>query len=110
MLFNTRGIVIQKINYSESSIIVKIYTEEFGIQSYMIRGIKSKKTAFKPAYFQGLTILDLVVFIKENKNIHNIRDVKILNSYYDVAVNPFKQTVLFFINEVLYEKHFKSNP
>ena len=103
MLFNTRGIVFQKVNYSESSIIVKIYTEEFGIQSYIVRGIKSKRSSFKLAYFQPLTILDLVVYHKENKNIHNIKEVKVLYAYHDVMINPVKQSFLFFLNEILFK-------
>ena len=103
MLFNTRGIVFQKVNYSESSIIVKIYTEEFGIQSYIIKGIKSKRSSFKLAYFQPLTILDLVVYHKENKNIHNIKEVKVLYAYHDVMINPVKQSFLFFLNEILFK-------
>ncbi len=101
MLFNTRGIVFQKVNYSESSIIVKIYTEEFGLRSFIVRGVKSKRSSFKQAYFQPLTILDLVVSNKENKNLHNIKEVKISYAYRAVFADPVKQSILFFLNEML---------
>lgn len=110
MLFNTRGIVFQKINYSESSIIVKIYTEVFGVQSYIVRGLKSKKSAIKSAYFQPLTILDLVVYHKERKDIHTIKEVKVLYHYHDIMTNPVKQSILFFIYEVLYKTLKEETP
>ncbi len=101
MLFNTRGIVFQKVSYSESSIIVKIYTEEFGLRSFIVRGVKNKRSSFKQAYFQPLTLLDLVVSNKENKNIHNIKEVKVSYAYRAVFADPVKQSILFFLNEIL---------
>ena len=101
MFVNTRGIVFQKINYSESSIIVKIYTEEFGLMSFMVRGVKSKRGAMKTAYFQPLTILDLVISYKENKNLHNIKEAKVAYAYRDIFTDPVKQSILFFLNEML---------
>lgn len=101
MFVNTRGIVFQKINYSESGIIVKIYTEEFGLMSFIVRGVKSKRGAMKSAYFQPLTILDLVVSHKENKNLHNIKEARVAYAYRDVFSDPVKQSILFFLNEML---------
>ena len=101
MLINTRGIVFQKINYSESSIIVKIYTEEFGILSFIVRGVKSKRSALKPAHFQPLTILDLVISHKENKSLHNIKEIKVGHAYRTVFSDSVKQSILFFLNEIL---------
>jgi len=65
MLIKTRGIVLQQFKYLDSSLIVKIYTEELGLQSYMVKGSRSKKSTQKPAYFQPLSLIDLVVYHKE---------------------------------------------
>ena len=60
-LAKTNGIVLHQIKYGDSSIIVRIYTEEFGMQSYLIRGVKSKKSKIKSNLFQVGNILDMVV-------------------------------------------------
>jgi DNA repair protein RecO (recombination protein O) len=101
MLFNTRGIVFQKFKYAESAIIVKIYTEESGMLSFIIRGLKSKKSTIKNAYFEPLTILDLVVNHREGKELHQIKEVKVIHPYHDLIVNRVKQSILFFLFEIL---------
>ena len=101
MLATTRGIVFQKVKYAESAIIVRIYTEEFGLLSFIVRGLKSKKGFAKTAHFQGLSLLDLDISYKENKNLHHIKEIKVLHAYQDVHAKPVKQSILFFLNEVL---------
>lgn len=110
MFVNTRGIVFQKINYSESGIIVKIYTEEFGVSSFMVRGVKSKRGTMKSAYFQPLTILDLVITHKERKNLHNIKEAKVSYAYRDIFSDPVKQSILFFLNEILLKTIKEESP
>ena len=110
MFVNTRGIVFQKINYSETSIIVKIYTEAFGVSSFMVRGVKSKRGAMKPAYFQPLTILDMVISHKENKNLHNIKEARVAYAYREVFSDPVKQSILFFLNEILLKTVREESP
>ena len=43
MLHKTRGIVFKTTDYSESSVIVQVFTEKFGMQSYMVNGAKKPK-------------------------------------------------------------------
>ncbi|HQS52668.1 MAG TPA: recombination protein O N-terminal domain-containing protein, partial [Daejeonella sp.] len=47
MLHKTRGIVFKTTNYAESSVVVQIFTEKFGLQSYLINGIKRPKSKIK---------------------------------------------------------------
>ncbi len=101
MLYNTRGIVFQSYKYAESAIIVKMYTEEFGMLSFIVRGVNSKKTTLKKAYFQPLTILDLVINYREGKELHNIKEIKVLHAYQDLTNNMVKRSILFFLYEIL---------
>jgi len=42
MIFKTRGIVFRFTKFKETSIIVTIFTEVFGLQSYIVNGVRSK--------------------------------------------------------------------
>ena len=67
MLQKTDAIVLAKIKYAESDLIVKCFTKQRGIESYLLRGIlKSKKGKLKPALFFPLTQLKLEERYKEN--------------------------------------------
>lgn len=101
MLHKTRGIVFRFTRYGESSIIVTIFTELFGIQTYMVNGVRSKNAKGKMALFQPLTLLDLVVYYKENANIKRIKELKCIHQYRSLTADVRKSTVAIFISEVL---------
>lgn len=101
MLHKTKGIVFQHHQYSETSIIVKIFTEDFGLQSYIVKGIRSKHSKTKLALFQPLNLLDLIVYHRENKAINFIREIKVAYPYQSIPVDVFKRSILLFLNELL---------
>lgn len=101
MLFKTRGIVINYIRYRETSVIVKIYTEEFGIQTYIENGVRSAKSKNKIALFQPLTLLDLVIYHKDGKNIHRISEMKCNAPFQSIPFNIQKSSIALFITEIL---------
>ncbi|MDZ7742954.1 MAG: DNA repair protein RecO [Bacteroidota bacterium] len=101
MLHKTRGIVLQSIKYSESSNILKIYTEAFGLQSYMVRGLRKSKSRIKASLFQHLSLLELVVYHKEKKDIQNIREVKPAVLFRDIPFDIRKSSIVLFMNELI---------
>ena len=103
MIHKTRGIVIRTIDYSESSIIVKIYTEQFGLQSYLIKGARRKKAPIKVNLFQSLSLLDLVVYKKEGKHLQTLKEASVETHFTSIFTDPAKTAILFFINEVLHK-------
>ncbi len=54
MLHKTRGIIFKTTDYSESSVIVQIFTEKFGLQSYMINGVKKPRAKIRQNSLQPL--------------------------------------------------------
>ncbi|MCH7535011.1 MAG: DNA repair protein RecO, partial [Bacteroidetes bacterium] len=100
MLYNTKGLVIKYIKYSETSIIATIYTEIFGMQSYFLNGVRSKKSKIKINALQPLSCLDLVVYHKENKNLNRIKEL-ILHPYQSIPNNVYKTSMVFFIAEII---------
>jgi DNA repair protein RecO (recombination protein O) len=101
MLQKTRGIIINYIKLRETSIVVNIYTEQFGIRSYIENGIRSAKSKNKIALFQPLTILDLVVFEKENKGLKRISEIKCNHPYQSLPYDISKSSIALFLAEVL---------
>src|SRR6478752_6569477 len=101
MLHKTKGVVFRYTRYGETSIIVNIFTELFGLQSYIVNGVRSKSPKSKIALYQPLMLLDLVVYHKENAGIMRIKEVKSLYPYQTLFHDVYKSSVALFINEVL---------
>jgi DNA repair protein RecO (recombination protein O) len=101
MLHKTRGIVLNYIRFRETSIIVKIYTEEFGLQTYIENGVRSSRSRNKIALFQPLTLLDLVVYHRDNGSIMRISEIKCNTPFQTLPYQFVKTGIALFITEVL---------
>lgn len=101
MLEKTRGIVLRTVDYSETSIVANIYTEAFGIQSFLIKGAKRKKSSVRSNLFQPLSLLELVIYKKEKSHLHSLKEVRVELPYLTIPYNLAKTSILFFLNEIL---------
>lgn len=102
MVFPTKGIVLRTVAYGETSVIASLYTEAFGLQSYLVNGIRtSKKTAIKGALFQPGAILDLEVYHNELKNLQRIKEARWHYLYQEVFFVVYKNAVAIFMTELL---------
>jgi len=114
MIDKTKGIVLRTIKYGETSVIVAIFTELFGLQSYLVNGVRtsSKKGSSKASLFQPASILDLVVYHNELKNLQRLKEFKWNYLYKHIFFNVLKNSVALFMVELLHKcvKQPESNP
>lgn len=103
MISKTRGIVLKQIKFSDSGVIVKIFTEEFGVRPFFVRGINSGRSGKKAALYQPLMIINIIAKISEKKSIHNIVDSELCYNYKTINDDMKKRSLLIFINELLYK-------
>ena len=101
MLNKTKGIVINYLKYRESSLLVTIYTAEFGISSYLENGVRSAKAKHKIALFQPLTLLELEVYHKPGKGLHRISEAKCYYPYRKIPFDITYSSIALFLTEVL---------
>jgi DNA repair protein RecO (recombination protein O) len=101
MLHKTRGIVLQTISYSETSLIARIYTERFGLQSYMVNGARGKKAKVKANMLQPLLLVDLVVYHKEKNTLQRISEIRNNQPFTSIPYSIVKTTIAIFLNELL---------
>lgn len=103
MLHKTKGIIINFIPYRETSIIAKVYTEEFGIQTYIENGVRSSRGKNRMALFQPTTLLDLVVYMNPKKDIQRISEIKSNHPYETLPYDIHKSSIALFIVEILHK-------
>ncbi|MFS8082397.1 MAG: DNA repair protein RecO [Ginsengibacter sp.] len=101
MVYNTQGIVLRTVKYGETSVVVSIFTEMFGIQSYMVNGVRTTGKNTKAQYFQPSALLDLQVYHNELKSLQRIKDVKWSLLFTNIFSDIFKNAVAIFAVELL---------
>jgi DNA repair protein RecO (recombination protein O) len=101
MLEKTRGIVLHQIKYSDSGIVAHIYTRKFGRQSFLIKGMRNRKTGKHSILFQPLFILDMELYYKAAREMQNLKEFSVSFTPYDIYSNIKKSCVAIFLGEVL---------
>jgi DNA repair protein RecO (recombination protein O) len=102
-LHKTKGIVLRVTKYGDSGLIALIYTELFGIQSYLVQGVRSQRPqkAYQSNYFQPGAILELIVYHHEQKSLQRIKEFKWGYLYQDLMQDVFKNSVLIYMVELM---------
>ena len=102
MLITTNAIVLSKLKYKDNDLIIKCYTQEMGIVSFLLRGVlKSKRGTSKIAYFQLLSQLQIVLTHKNNRSLQSIKETKLNHIYSSLHSNVLKGAIVMFLSEVL---------
>ncbi|MDB5156276.1 MAG: recO [Mucilaginibacter sp.] len=110
MLHKTRGIIFRATDYGESSVIVQIFTEKFGLQSYIINGAKKPKAKIGRNMLQPLHLLDLVVYHKNTGGVQRISELKNAPVLLSIPYDVIKSCIAIFLNEVLYKAVKQQSP
>src|SRR5882672_735328 len=97
-IHKTKGIVLRAVKYGETSLIVTIFTEIFGVQSYMVNGVRTstKKGTGKANLFQPSAILDLVVYHNELKHLNRVKEFRWAHLYTTIFSDVPKNAVALF--------------
>jgi DNA repair protein RecO (recombination protein O) len=104
MTHKTKGIVLRTLKYGETSLVVTVFTELFGVQTYMVNGVRSsKKNTAKANYFQPAAILDMVVYHHEQKTMQRIKEFKWDHLYQHVFSDVIKNNIALYMVELLYK-------
>lgn len=102
MLSETKAIVLSKLKLNDNDLIIKCFTEQRGIVSYLVKGaFKSNKKNPVIGYYQVLSQLILIDDFKPNRNLQYIKEVKSLCIYQTLNSDIYKSTLVLFLSEVL---------
>lgn len=101
MLHKTRGIFLKATSFSESSLVVLIYTEKFGCQTYLLQGVKKNKSKIRTSILQPLFLYDLVVYHKENGGLQRISECRNNPVFHSIPSEMHKTAIAIFICELL---------
>lgn len=104
MTHKTKGIVLRSIRYGETSLVVTIFTEMFGVQTYMVNGVRTaKKTSAKASHFQPTALLDLVVYHSDNRSMQRVKEFSWAVLYTHLLSDVIKNSIAAYMAELIYK-------
>lgn len=103
MTHRTKSIILRSIKYGETSLVVTAYTELFGLQTYIVKGVRkaTKKSSLKTNYFQPAALLAMEVHHNELKNIQFIKEYEWCVLYNRIFFDVVRNAVAVYISEIL---------
>lgn len=100
MLTTTKAIVLRSVKYGETSLITQLFTAQFGVQSFLVKGVRKSKDN-RAALLQPSTLLQLETEIKPNKSLQHLRNFHSDYLFQTVRESVIKNSVVLFSTEVL---------
>ncbi len=104
MTHKTIGIILRTVKYGETSLIVTMLTSSFGVQSYIVNGVRTiSKKGNTAAMYVPAAILQMEVYHKADRNLHRIKEASWLYMYKDIFSSVPKHSAALYMMEVLYK-------
>lgn len=101
MIAKTKAIVLKNTNYSENSVISKMYTREFGLRTYIFQSIRKGKSPIRLSMIQPISILQMDVYENSSRNIQRVKELKNEPMLLSIQDSMIKKSVAIFITEVM---------
>jgi DNA repair protein RecO (recombination protein O) len=96
-----KGIYLNHFPYSETSAIIKVFTQDYGLQSFIAKGIKKKKGA--SAVLQPFHLLEIDCSYNPNKSLNYAGLIKLQKPPASITMDLRKSMVAIFLTEILYK-------
>lgn len=98
----TRGIVLQSLRYGDSDLIVKVFTHNYGLKSYMVKGAFKHNAKNRVAFFQQLNIINYVeVGNPKTASLGYLKDVQMTAVYHSLPFEMNKSAIVMYVGELL---------
>lgn len=101
MIAKTEGISINYIRYRDTSIIARVFTRHYGLQSLVVNGIRSKSSRKNPGFFEPFSVLELVLYWNKQKDIHRLSEFRARHPLPNIRSDLRKSTITLFLSEIL---------
>ncbi|GEM_PF-100743 len=101
MLVKTNGIILRSMKYGETSLIMDIYSRDYGLNSYIIGGVRNKKSKTQAGLCQIMSLVQFVAYHKNTKGLFRIKEISSAHLYTRIPFEIMRSSVGMFMVEVL---------
>ncbi len=100
-MLTVKGIVVRTIKYGDTSLILDLFTEEKGLVSCIVGGVRKKRSSMPPAAFQLLQVIKATIYYKDGERLSRIKEVQPIALHHELIDDPVKRVIVLFLAELL---------
>ena len=97
---HSKGIVLSSLKYGDSSRIVRVYTDSFGLLSFLVNSVGSKRGVVRSSMLLPLTLVELVHTHKGEGKLERIKEAKMDLTYTAIPYDSLRNAVALFLAEL----------
>ncbi len=104
MIYATPAIVLRSIRYGETSLIATLFTREHGIQSFLVKGIRSsssKGRSSRAGLLQPATLLDIEAYYRPQSRLQHLKEFSPACFYQQLQQDVVRNSIALFSVELL---------
>ena len=90
MICKTEAIVLRTLKHQDANVISTLYTKEYGLRSFILKGYRSTRSRRKHSYFQPLSVIDIVFTDRSQSNLQKISESKAAIVLQEIQTHPVK--------------------
>ena len=98
----SHGLVLHTIRYSDSQLIVSIFTEAAGTVPFLVRAARGSKNGPKASVWQQLSQVDVAWEPRLRTNLQKPRELTLWKPWHSLPFDPAKTAMALFLGEFLY--------
>jgi DNA repair protein RecO (recombination protein O) len=99
-LEQSRGIVLSALKYGDSGRIVRVYTDAFGMMSFLVNSVGSKRAAVRASMLLPLSLVELVHSKPADEKLGRIKEAKMDLTYTSIPYDPIRNALALFLAEL----------
>ena len=99
-LFRTEAIVLQRINLSESHLIITLFTRDLGKVKCVAKGARKIKSRYG-GRFEPFTCLNIIYSGKEHQNLYTLNHCDTIKSLYNLREDYARLTTGCYFTEII---------
>jgi len=103
VITKTKGIVLKSYPFGDSGLIVKIYTEDFGLLSFLAQGVKKTNAKNSSSTYMPLQVVEIVFYLKDDEQLKKIKEINLINHSQAKYIQPLKLSIVIFMSEVVFK-------
>ncbi len=99
---STRALVLRCIPYSDSRMVVSLFTESHGMVTSMVRVSRGRRAGGKSALWQVMNLLDVTLDYRPSREMQTIGEAGISCPWQSLPYHPVKAAISMFLGEFLF--------
>jgi len=112
VIVHTRGFVVRRMPFQDTSLIVSLYTAAAGMKDFIVKGARSTRGRSKQGFFQALAYLDIVYYERATRDLQPLTEYSCAEPLSTLHTHPVKMVYAMLLAEVLHRavREQEANP